>query len=59
MVDDNFEYKDVLCLLQRFIALDKKNWELAVFPAETRGFVDTYLWVMNTAESKIYLIRYF
>jgi dipeptidyl aminopeptidase/acylaminoacyl peptidase len=45
MVDDNVEYKDVVRLSQRFIELGKKNWELAVFPVEAHGFVETYSWV--------------
>ena len=45
MVDDNVEYKDVVRLSQRFIELGKKKWELAVFPVESHGFVETYSWV--------------
>ena len=45
MVDNNVEYKDVVRLSQRFIELGKKNWELAVFPVENHGFVETYSWV--------------
>jgi dipeptidyl aminopeptidase/acylaminoacyl peptidase len=45
MVDNNVEYKDVVRLSQRFIELGKKNWDLAVFPVEAHGFVETYSWV--------------
>lgn len=45
MVDDNVEYKDIVRLSQRFIELGKKNWELASFPVETHGFVQTYSWI--------------
>lgn len=45
LVDDNVEYKDIVRLSQRFIELGKKNWELAVFPVEAHGFVETYSWI--------------
>ncbi len=45
MVDNNVEYKDVVRLSQRFIELGKKKWELAVFPVEPHGFIETYSWI--------------
>lgn len=45
MVDDNVEYKDIVRLSQRFIELEKKNWNLASFPVEAHGFKETYSWI--------------
>jgi dipeptidyl aminopeptidase/acylaminoacyl peptidase len=44
MVDDNVQFQDVVRLSQRFIELEKKDWELAVFPVEAHGFVKSYSW---------------
>jgi dipeptidyl aminopeptidase/acylaminoacyl peptidase len=32
-------------LSQRLIELGKENWELAVFPVEDHGFVETTSWL--------------
>lgn len=44
MVDDNVQFQDVVRLSQRFIELEKKDWELAVFPVEAHGFIKSYSW---------------
>jgi dienelactone hydrolase len=44
MVDDNVQFQDVVRLSQRFIELNKENWELAVFPIEAHGFKESYSW---------------
>ncbi len=44
MVDDNVQFQDVVRLSQRFIELEKKDWELAAFPVEAHGFVNSYSW---------------
>jgi dipeptidyl aminopeptidase/acylaminoacyl peptidase len=44
MVDDNVQFQDVVRLSQRFIELNKENWELAVFPVEAHGFKESYSW---------------
>ncbi|MEY3438668.1 MAG: hypothetical protein RL265_1253, partial [Bacteroidota bacterium] len=50
MVDDNVQFQDVVRLSQRFIELEKENWELAVSKKALPG-------TMNTAESMNYFIR--
>jgi dipeptidyl aminopeptidase/acylaminoacyl peptidase len=44
MVDDNVQFQDVVRLSQRFIELEKENWELAIFPVEAHSFVKAYSW---------------
>jgi len=44
MVDDNVQFQDVVRLSQRFIELEKVNWELAVFPVEAHGFQKASSW---------------
>lgn len=44
MVDDNVQFQDVVRLSQRFIELEKINWELAVYPVEAHGFRKDYSW---------------
>jgi dipeptidyl aminopeptidase/acylaminoacyl peptidase len=44
MIDDNVHFQDVVRLAQRLIELGKENWELAVFPLESHGFVETSSW---------------
>lgn len=44
MVDDNVQFQDVVRLSQRFIELQKTDWELAVYPVEAHGFVKDYSW---------------
>ena len=44
MVDDNVQFQDVVRLSQRFIELEKENWELAVYPVEPHGFKRSSSW---------------
>ena len=44
MVDDNVHFQDVVRLSQRLIELGKENWELAVYPVESHGFVEASSW---------------
>jgi len=45
MVDDNVHFQDMVRLSQRLIELGKENWEMAVYPVERHGFVETSSWV--------------
>jgi len=45
MVDVNVHFQDIVRLSQRLIELKKENWELAVFPMEDHGFVETSSWL--------------
>ena len=40
MVDSNVQFQDVVRLSQRLIELGKKDWDLAVFPLESHGFIE-------------------
>lgn len=44
MVDTNVHFQDVVRLSQRLIELGKENWEMAVFPVESHGFVEPSSW---------------
>ena len=44
MVDTNVHFSDVVRLTQRLIELGKENWELAVYPVESHGFVIPSSW---------------
>ena len=44
MVDRNVQFQDVVRLSQRLIELGKDDWELAVFPMEGHGFVESSSW---------------
>lgn len=44
MIDTNVQFQDVVRLSQRFIELEKENWELAVFPVEGHGFKESSSW---------------
>jgi dipeptidyl aminopeptidase/acylaminoacyl peptidase len=44
MVDDNVHFQDAVRLSQRLIELGKENWELAVYPVESHGFVEPSSW---------------
>ncbi|HEX6965565.1 MAG TPA: prolyl oligopeptidase family serine peptidase [Gemmatimonadaceae bacterium] len=44
MVDTNVHFQDIVRLTQRLIELGKKNWELAVYPVESHGFVRPSSW---------------
>ena len=44
MVDTNVHFEDSVRLAQKLIELRKTNWELAVFPVENHGFVESTSW---------------
>lgn len=44
MVDVNVHYQDSVRLAQRLIELRKENWELASYPVEDHGFVQSTSW---------------
>lgn len=44
MVDTNVHFQDVVRLSQRLIELGKNDWELAVYPLESHGFVEPSSW---------------
>ena len=44
MLDVNVHYQDVVKLTQRLIELKKDNWELASYPMEDHGFVESTSW---------------
>jgi acetyl esterase/lipase len=44
MVDTNVHFSDVVRLAQRLIELGKENWEMAVYPVESHGFVEPTSW---------------
>jgi dipeptidyl aminopeptidase/acylaminoacyl peptidase len=44
MVDTNVHFQDSVRLAQRLIELRKENWELAVYPVENHGFVESTSW---------------
>jgi len=45
MVDRNVHFQDIVRLSQRLIELEKDNWELAVYPVEDHGFVESSSWI--------------
>jgi dipeptidyl aminopeptidase/acylaminoacyl peptidase len=44
MVDTNVHFSDVVRLAQRLIELGKSNWEMALYPVESHGFVEPSSW---------------
>ncbi len=44
MVDTNVNFQDIVRLTQRLIELGKTDWELAVYPVESHGFVRPESW---------------
>ncbi|MEM6320616.1 MAG: prolyl oligopeptidase family serine peptidase [Bacteroidota bacterium] len=44
MVDTNVQFQDVVRLSQRLIELGKTNWDVALFPMEGHGFVQSSSW---------------
>lgn len=44
MIDVNVHFQDAVRLVQRLIELGKNNWELAVYPVESHGFVEPTSW---------------
>ena len=45
MVDTNVHFQEVVRLNQKLIELGKKNWEMALFPLESHGFIEASSWV--------------
>ncbi|MDN4504162.1 prolyl oligopeptidase family serine peptidase [Alteromonadaceae bacterium BrNp21-10] len=45
MVDSNVFFVDVVRLVQRFIELEKQDFETAIFPVESHGFVQPSSWL--------------
>lgn len=45
MIDDNVHFQDVVRLSQRLIELGKKNWDVAIYPVERHGFVESSSWI--------------
>ena len=45
MVDDNVFFVDVVRLVQRFIELEKQDFETAIYPVEPHGFVQPSSWL--------------
>lgn len=44
MIDVNVHFQDVVRLAQILIELGKDNWEMAVYPVEDHGFVESSSW---------------
>ncbi len=44
MVDTNVHFQDVVRLAQRLIELGKEDWEVAMYPVESHGFVEPSSW---------------
>jgi dipeptidyl aminopeptidase/acylaminoacyl peptidase len=44
MLDLNVHFQDIVRLSQKLIELKKDNWELAVYPIEDHGFVESTSW---------------
>ena len=44
MIDTNVHFQDVVRLSQRLIELKKENWDLAIFPLESHGFIEASSW---------------
>jgi dipeptidyl aminopeptidase/acylaminoacyl peptidase len=45
MQDDNVFFQDSVRLVQRLIELEKKNWEMAIYPIEAHGFREPSSWL--------------
>ncbi|MFC6440786.1 prolyl oligopeptidase family serine peptidase [Pseudobowmanella zhangzhouensis] len=45
MVDNNVFFQDSVRLVQRLIELEKKDFETAIFPVESHGFVEPSSWL--------------
>ncbi len=59
MVDNNVLFQDTARLVQRLIELKKENWEVAIYPVESHGFLradswtDEYRRILRLFESAI------
>jgi dipeptidyl aminopeptidase/acylaminoacyl peptidase len=45
MQDDNVFFQDNVRLVQRLIELKKENFEIAIYPVESHGFVQPTSWL--------------
>ena len=45
MIDNNVFFVDVVRLVQRLIELEKKDFETAIYPVESHGFVQPSSWL--------------
>jgi dipeptidyl aminopeptidase/acylaminoacyl peptidase len=45
MVDSNVFFQDTVRLVQRLIELEKQNFETAIYPVESHGFVEPSSWL--------------
>ncbi|MCA9792011.1 MAG: prolyl oligopeptidase family serine peptidase [Candidatus Eremiobacteraeota bacterium] len=45
MLDDNVFVSDTVRLAQKLIELKKENWEMALFPMESHGFIEPTSWL--------------
>ncbi len=45
MIDINVHFQDVVRLSQKLIELGKDNWEMAIFPLEDHGFIESSSWL--------------
>ncbi len=45
MIDDNVFFQDVVRLVQRFIELEKEDFETAIYPVEPHGFKQPSSWL--------------
>jgi dipeptidyl aminopeptidase/acylaminoacyl peptidase len=45
VLDDNVFFKDSVRLAQRLIELEKKNWDMALYPIEPHGFHEPSSWL--------------
>jgi len=45
MVDSNVFFVDVVRLVQRLIELEKENFETAIYPVESHGFIEPSSWL--------------
>ncbi len=44
MIDDNVHFQDVVRLTQKLIELKKENFEMAIYPVERHGFIESSSW---------------
>jgi dipeptidyl aminopeptidase/acylaminoacyl peptidase len=45
MQDDNVFFQDAVLIVQRLIELKKENFELALYPLDSHGFVHADSWL--------------
>ncbi len=44
MIDTNVHFQDIIRLSEKLIELKKNNWQLAVYPVESHGFIEPESW---------------